>query len=96
MMVMEKHADIAALKSMGATSRSIMKIFMFEGSVIGILGTIIGTVLGIGMCWLADTLKLIPLEGGTYFLDHLPFTVTLLDVTLVIVASLLICFLSVD
>lgn len=92
MMVMEKHADIATLKSMGATSQSIMRIFMFEGSIIGIIGTIIGTIVGISGCWVADTYKLIRLEGGAYFLDHLPFTVTALDLALVIGAALLICF----
>jgi lipoprotein-releasing system permease protein len=94
MMVMEKHADIATLKSMGATSNSIMKIFMFEGSVIGILGTGTGTLLGVVFCWVADTFELIRLDGGSYFLQHLPFTVNGVDLVLVIIASLLICFAS--
>jgi len=94
MMVMEKHSDIATLKSMGATSNSIMKIFMFEGSVIGILGTAIGTVLGIVVCWAADTYELIRFEEGTYYLDHLPFTVTGPDLVFVVVAALIICFVS--
>ena len=94
MMVMEKHSDIATLKSMGATSNSIMKIFMLEGLIIGIIGTMIGTVAGVATCWLADTYKLIRFEGGTYYLDHLPFTVTGLDLVLVIVSALIICFVS--
>lgn len=94
MMVMEKHADIATLKSIGATSASIMKIFMLEGSVIGIIGTCIGTIAGILLCWAADTFHWIHLEGGSYFLQYLPFTVTKGDVAIVIAASLLICFLS--
>jgi lipoprotein-releasing system permease protein len=92
MMVMEKQGDIATLKSLGATANSIMKIFMFEGSVIGIIGTAIGTILGVTTAWAADTYKLIPLEGGTYYLNHLPFTVTVLDVSLVVVSALCICF----
>ena len=94
MMVMEKHSDIATLKSMGATSGSIMKIFMFEGSVIGIIGTGIGTVLGVTVCWVMDTFQLFHLEGGTYYLNHLPFTVTGVDLVLVIVAAIGICFVS--
>lgn len=94
MMVMEKHSDIASLKSMGATSRSIMKIFMLEGSVIGVIGTAIGTGLGMTVCWVADTYKLIHLDGGMYYMDHLPFIITGLDLSLVIVASLMICFVS--
>jgi lipoprotein-releasing system permease protein len=94
MMVMEKHSDIATLKSMGATPKSIMKIFMLEGSVIGVIGTAIGTVLGIAVCWIADTYKLINLEGGAYYLDHLPFMLTGLDIVLVVVSALIICFVS--
>jgi lipoprotein-releasing system permease protein len=94
MMVMDKHADIATLKSMGASPNSIMKIFMFEGSIIGIIGTALGTVTGLVFCWVADAKKLIHMDGGAYYLDYLPFTVTLQDVLLVIMASLTICFLS--
>jgi lipoprotein-releasing system permease protein len=94
MMVMEKQVDIATLKSIGATSASIMKIFMLEGFVIGILGTMVGALVGIAGCWAADTFKWIQLDAGSYFLQHLPFTVTPGDVLLVIGASLLICFLS--
>ena len=94
MMVMDKHADIAILKSMGANPTSIMKIFMFEGSVIGVLGTVLGTGFGLVFCWVADANKLIRMNGGAYYLDHLPFTVTFQDVLLVILASLSICFLS--
>jgi lipoprotein-releasing system permease protein len=94
MMVMDKHADIAVLKSMGANPNSIMKIFMFEGVVIGSIGTALGTVVGLVFCWVADAKKLIQMDGGAYYLDHLPFTVTLMDVLLVVLASLTICFLS--
>jgi lipoprotein-releasing system permease protein len=94
MMVMEKQADIATLKSMGATSSSIMKIFMLEGIVIGIIGTCIGTVLGLVGCWAADTFHLIRLDSGSYFLQYLPFTATRIDVGIVIIASLFICFIS--
>ena len=94
MMVMDKHADIATLKSMGASQNSIMKIFMFEGSIIGIIGTALGAIIGVVFCWVADTNKLIHMDGGAYYLDYLPFTVTVQDVLLVIMASLTICFLS--
>ena len=94
MMVIEKQADIATLKSIGATSASIMKIFMLEGIVIGTIGTCIGTAMGIVACWAADTFQWIRLDSGSYFLKYLPFTVTQGDVALVMLASLLICFLS--
>ena len=94
MMVIEKQSDIAVLKSMGATSKSITKIFMLEGSVIGWIGTVIGAGLGITVCWLADTYQLIRLDGGIYYLDHLPFTMTGTDIMIVVVSALLICFVS--
>lgn len=94
MMVIEKQSDIATLKSMGSTSTSIMKIFMLEGTVIGWIGTVLGTGLGIAVCWLADTYQLIHLDGGIYYLDHLPFTMTGTDILLVIVSALVICFVS--
>ena len=67
---------------------------MFEGSVIGIIGTGIGTVVGVTVCWVMDTFQLIHLEGGSYYLNHLPFTVTGVDLVLVIVAAIGICFVS--
>lgn len=94
MMVIEKQSDIATLKSLGATSSGILKIFMLEGVVIGMIGTAIGTLVGIAACWAADTYQWIRLDSGSYFLQYLPFTVTRTDVLIVIAASLLICLLS--
>lgn len=94
MMVIEKQSDIAILKSMGATSRSIMAIFMLEGTIIGWIGTILGTGLGIVVCWVVDTFKLIHLDGGSYYLDHLPLTMTAADILIVIVSALVICVVS--
>ncbi|PIE34220.1 lipoprotein-releasing system transmembrane subunit LolC [candidate division KSB3 bacterium] len=94
MMVMEKQTDIATLKSLGATSASILKIFMLEGVVIGCIGTLIGTGLGVFVGWAADTYKWIRLNGGSYYLDYLRFEVTAQDVLLVVLISLSICFVS--
>src|SRR5690606_35625475 len=54
MVVMEKHKDIAILRSMGATARSIMKIFVLEGLIIGTVGTLLGTILGLVLAKNAD------------------------------------------
>jgi len=94
MMVIEKQGDIAILKCLGATSQSIMNIFMLEGLIIGLFGTIIGAALGLIVAWAGDTYKLIPLQGGSYYLDHLPFTITISDVIVTIGSALVICFLS--
>lgn len=94
MMVIEKQSDIAILKCLGATSYSIMKVFMLEGVIIGVFGTAIGTVLGLIVSWAGDAYKLIPLQGGSYYLDHLPFTITFSDVIITIISAIVICFLS--
>src|SRR5947207_451975 len=54
MVVMEKRKDIAVLKSMGATNRSVGRIFIYKGLIIGVVGTLLGTLLGYGGCWLLD------------------------------------------
>ena len=94
LMVMEKNHDIAILKSLGASSASIMRLFVMQGLVIGIVGTVIGCGLGAFICWVADTYHLIRLEGGVYYLNYLPFRMMPLDLTLVAVSSILICFLA--
>ncbi|MDY0091804.1 MAG: lipoprotein-releasing ABC transporter permease subunit [Candidatus Vecturithrix sp.] len=94
LMVMEKNHDIAILKSMGASSASIMRLFVMQGLFIGVVGTALGCGLGSLICWVADTYHLIRLEGGVYYLNYLPFRMMPLDLTLVAVSSILICFLA--
>lgn len=94
MMVMEKNRDIGILNSMGATPRSIMKIFMIQGMVIGVVGTAIGSILGIVVCIVADTYKLIRLQGDVYYVSYLPFKVQVSDVFIICSAALLISFLA--
>ena len=94
MMVMEKSRDIAILKSMGASAGSIQKLFVLQGTFIGTAGTALGCLVGILVCWIADTYHIIQLDGAVYLLSHLPFKVMPLDVALVAASSLLICFLS--
>jgi lipoprotein-releasing system permease protein len=94
MMVMEKHKDIAILKSMGATSRGIMSIFVLEGLIIGLVGTLLGGVGGAITCWLADKYKLIKLAGDIYYMNYLPFKMRPGEVVLICLASILISFLA--
>jgi len=94
MVVMEKNKDIAILKSMGATSRSIMRIFIYEGLVIGIAGTFFGVAGGLGLCKLLSKYQFIKLESGVYPMSTLPVQVLPLDVILVAVAAALITLLA--
>jgi len=73
MMVMEKNRDIAVLMSMGAKCRQIRNIFMFEGVLIGVVGTAIGLALGYTLSFLADRYHWIPLNAEVYQLPYVPF-----------------------
>jgi len=102
MVVMEKHRDIAILRSMGATSRSIMQIFVFEGLIIGTLGTLLGTGLGLLLAKNADPIikgleKLLNVtifDQGVYGMDHFPSVVNSGDVIAVVVVAMSITLLA--
>ena len=94
MIVMEKHKDIAILKSMGATNRGVMYLFMAQGVSIGIVGILIGVVLGVGFCYFANGHHWIKLPAGAYALDYLPFHATAFDVVIVVAVTIAISFLS--
>ena len=94
MMVMQKTKDIAILKAMGATNESIKKIFIFNGMVIGSIGTVIGMCLGFILCALLKRYKFIQLPGDVYYFTTLPVQLEYLDVFLIVSATMLICFLA--
>ena len=94
MMVMEKTKDIAILKAMGATDASIRKIFVFEGLLIGALGTFLGVVIGFIMCTLLEKYKFIELPGDVYYLTTLPVNLDLTDVAVIAASAMIICFLA--
>ena len=94
LLVMEKNRDIAILKTMGAGSRSILKIFMLQGTIIGFLGTSVGAAAGYATAWVFDRYELIRLEEEVYQVSSLPFTIHTVDLVLVIVSALVVCFLA--
>lgn len=91
MMVITKAREIAILKAMGATSSAIMRIFVMEGAAIGAIGTILGTMAGLGGCWVLDRYKY-PLETDVYYLDTLPVVVDPWAVATIAVGAFVICF----
>lgn len=93
MMVMDKTRDIAILKAMGATRRTIRRIFVLQGMIIGSIGTGIGIVLGTVLCLVLERYPFIRLPEA-YPFATLPVELAWLDVLLVAVSALLICFLS--
>lgn len=90
MVVIEKTRDIAILKSMGATRRSIMKIFLIEGTVIGLVGTLLGLLGGYTLCTLLATYKFIELPSDVYYISTLPVQMNPLDVALIALAAIVI------
>ncbi len=94
MVVMEKGKDIAILKSMGATSASIMRIFFLQGAVIGIAGTILGVLGGLGLCELLSRYKFIKLPADVYPMSTLPIKVLPSDVLIVAISAILITLLA--
>ena len=72
MVVMEKTRDIAILRSMGATRRTIMGIFVYQGLLVGVLGTLLGLLTGVGLCKLLEHYHFIELPTDVYFVSTLP------------------------
>jgi lipoprotein-releasing system permease protein len=94
MSVIEKKRDIGILRSMGASEKSIVKIFMFEGLLIGIIGTIAGSILGYFICYLQLKFKIYPLDPTQYKIDALPLQVKLSDFFFVAGISMLLSILA--
>jgi len=94
MMVMEKTRDIGILIALGATARSIKKIFFLQGAMIGVIGTTLGVLLGLGWGWLANTFELIKVPVDIYQISHVPFRIRAFDLLMIIGVSLAISLCS--
>ena len=90
----EKRKDIAILKTIGADSRFILKVFLWQGLLIGITGTVVGTIIGLTVIYVADTYHLVKLNPEVYMISYLPLKISFIDISAVFVSSLLICFVS--
>jgi lipoprotein-releasing system permease protein len=94
MMVMEKHRDIAILMSMGARAKQIRSIFVFEGALIGAIGTAIGLVAGYSLSYFADRYRWIPLDEQVYSLAYVPFQVRWIDGLWIAAAALAVSLIA--
>lgn len=94
LMVMEKVRDIGALVALGAAPGSITRIFMYQGAIIGLFGTLAGCLLGLGATWWLDTYQVVKLPVEVYYVPYVPFRVRILDVSLVCLLSILASFLA--
>lgn len=102
MVVTDKKADIAILRTLGATPRQILATFMVQGCFIGVVGTLLGALLGVLaalnisalIAWVERSLGMRFLSAEVYFIDYLPSRVQLTDVLIVCAAALLLSFLA--
>ena len=95
MMILEKRREIGILMSMGATSGTIMRIFMLNGIVVGVIGSTLGTALGLLICYIQQRWSLIPIPGDIYFINKLPVKILWFpDVIAVYVTANVLCFLA--
>jgi lipoprotein-releasing system permease protein len=94
LLVMEKTRDIAILKTMGASARSIMLIFLVQGLVIGTVGTVLGATLGATAAYVMDRYRIISIPGDVYQVTYLPFRVLPEDLITIVVGGVIICFFA--
>ncbi len=94
MLVMEKQKDISVLQSMGADKSMILKIFLSEGLLLAGIGTVMGIILALIICFLQVNFKLIKLEGGSFLIDYFPVQLQLTDFILVAMTATFIAFLA--
>jgi len=94
LLVMEKSRDIAILKTMGSSAASIRNIFMLQGLIIGLVGTLLGAAGGCALIYILDRYKLIHVPIDVYQISYVPFTLMPLDFLAVILAAVLICFVA--
>lgn len=95
MLIIDKKADIINLRNLGANEKMIRRIFLLEGWMISIIGSIIGIGLGTLITWIQDRFELIKLSGsGTFIIDAYPVDLQLIDVVIVWVTVLFIGFVA--
>ncbi|NVL91666.1 MAG: lipoprotein-releasing ABC transporter permease subunit [Desulfobacterales bacterium] len=94
MLVMEKTRDIAILRTMGTSSKSIMSIFIFQGLFVGLVGTLLGLISGSFLCHLQARYQLIKLSPDVYYITILPIRMEWLDVVLIALAAIVISFIA--
>ena len=94
LLVMEKSRDIAILKTMGSPAKSIRRIFMLQGLIIGFVGTAAGAIAGYGLIFILDRYKLISVPVDVYQISYVPFKLQPLDFFVVIISAILICFVA--
>jgi lipoprotein-releasing system permease protein len=94
LLVMEKTRDIAILKTMGASAKSITRIFLLQGLIIGVLGTLVGASTGTLIAWALDHYRVITIPSDVYQVSYLPFKLLPWDLAVIVVSAIVVCFFA--
>ena len=94
MVVTDKTREIGILQAMGVTGRSIGRIFLLQGALIGAVGTVVGLIMGLLIAYIVDQSGLVRIDPSVYFIDRLPVHVQAIDVVVVILASFLLAVVA--
>ena len=94
MSVVEKRRDIGILRSMGVKKNSILRIFMFEGILVGVIGTMLGLAIGLIICYLQIEFKLYPLDPMKFIIDAFPVKLEISDLIIIPIVSMLLSFFA--
>ena len=94
MVVSDRTREIGILKAMGMTRGGILRVFVLQGAWIGVVGTLLGSVLGVGVGLLIDRYDIIKIPPDVYFVDSLPVSIYVPDVLMIVVGSIVVAFLA--
>lgn len=94
MLILEKRPSVGVLRTLGATEKNILSLFMQLGLLIGLTGTVLGNVVGLGFAWAANRYHLVPLPQEMYFISYLPFTLDVSDVVGVNVVAVILSVIA--
>ncbi|HEV7429159.1 MAG TPA: FtsX-like permease family protein [Thermoanaerobaculia bacterium] len=94
MLILEKRPSVGVLRTLGATERTILLIFLEVGLLIGLSGTLLGNIVGLSLSWAVNHYQLVPLPAGIYPLAYLPFTIDPSDVLGVNIVAILLSVIA--
>ena len=90
MVVSDRTREIGILKAMGMTRNAILRVFVLQGVWIGLIGTALGALFGVLVCWLLATYEIIKIPPDVYFVDHLPIRLEVADLLVIVAASMVV------